>query len=135
MSASAGHLHTDGRTQPVWWRRATIIDARDLRSAGALMLFLGVALPLIPGYPGLPCPLRLASGVPCPFCGMSTSVKHAVRLQFQEAWAANPAGIAAVATAIALIVVRPRSLQVPPAAIYVTLAAMWVFQLFRFSML
>ena len=135
MSACVGHLHADGRSQPVWWRRATTIDLRDLRLAGSAMLVLGLTLPLIPGYPGLPCPLRLATGIPCPFCGMSTSVQHAVRLELEDAWAANPAGIVAVVIALALIVFRPRSITIPPVMIYAALAAMWVFQLFRFSVL
>lgn len=99
------------------------------------MLFLAVTLPLVPGYPGVPCLLRTFTGVPCPFCGMSTSVKEAVRLQLREAWMANPAGIAAVLATALLIVFRPRRVTLPALIIPAVLASMWVFQLVRFSIL
>ena len=115
--------------------RSAAIDLRDMRVAGTAMLFLAVSLPFVPGYPGIPCVLRTFTGVPCPFCGMSTSVKEAVRLQLREAWTANPAGIAAVLAAVLLIVFRPRRMTVPALLIPAILAAMWVGQLVRFSIL
>jgi len=115
--------------------RSVAIDLRDLRVAGTAMLFLALMLPSIPGYPGVPCLLRTFTGVPCPFCGMSTSVKETVRLQLRDAWAANPAGVVAVVAAVLLIVFRPRRMTLPTLLIPVTLGAMWVFQLFRFSIL
>ena len=125
-----------------WWpqlrmvlARSATVDLRDLRAAGTAMLFLAVTLPFVPGYPGVPCLLRTFTGVPCPFCGMSTSVKEAVRLQLRDAWTANPAGIAAVIAAVLLIVFRPRRMTLPTLLIPVVLAAMWIGQLFRFSIL
>ncbi|MDQ3620367.1 MAG: DUF2752 domain-containing protein [Actinomycetota bacterium] len=115
--------------------RSAAIDLRDMRVAGTAMLFLAVTLPLVPGYPGIPCLLRTFTGVPCPFCGMSTSVKEAVRLQLREAWTANPAGIAAVLAAVLLIVFRPRRMTLPVLMIPAILAAMWIGQLVRFSIL
>ena len=99
------------------------------------MLWLAVVLPLVPGYPGVPCVLRTFTGIPCPFCGMSTSVKETVRLQLRDAWAANPAGVVAVVVAVTLIVVRPDKMRLPALLIPTALAAMWIFQLFRFSIL
>ncbi len=115
--------------------RSAAIDLRDMRVAGTAMLFLAVTLPFVPGYPGIPCLLRTFTGVPCPFCGMSTSVKEAVRLQLREAWTANPAGIAAVLAAVLLIVFRPRRMTLPVVMIPAILAAMWIGQLVRFSIL
>jgi hypothetical protein len=111
------------------------IDATDLRLAGIAMLGLGALLPLLPGHPGLPCPLRTITGIPCPLCGMSTSVEATVRLDLAEAVAANPAGVGAVALAIVLAIVRPRRLAVPFAAFVAVLAAMWLYELHRFSVL
>jgi hypothetical protein len=99
------------------------------------MLFLAATLPLGPGYPGVPCLLRTFTGVPCPFCGMSTSVKETIRLQLRDAWAANPAGIVAVVVAMILIALRPGRAKLPALLIPTALAAMWIFQLFRFSIL
>lgn len=116
-------------------RRSISIDLRDLRVAGSAMLFLAATLPLVPGYPGVPCLLRTFTGVPCPFCGMSTSVKETVRLHLRDAWAANPAGIVAVVVAVTLIALRPSRARFPALLIPTVLAAMWIFQLFRFSIL
>lgn len=116
-------------------RRSVSIDLRDLRVAGSAMLFLAATLPLVPGYPGVPCLLRTFTGVPCPFCGMSTSAKETIRLHLRDAWAANPGGVIAVLVAVVLIVLRPSKMRLPALLIPAFLAAMWVFQLFRFSIL
>ena len=79
--------------------RVDRIDARDLTTAGAAMLGAAFVLPALPGHPGAPCPLRLLTGVPCPLCGMTTSVEESVRGHLSRAFAANPGGIAAVAVA------------------------------------
>ena len=115
--------------------RTAVVDARDLRLASGLMLALGATLPLLPGHPGLQCPLRTLTGVPCPLCGMSTSVEDTVRLHLGRALAANPAGVLAVVVALALLVLRPRRLHVPHGTVFVGLAAMWLFELHRFSIL
>jgi hypothetical protein len=110
-------------------------DLRDLRAAGALMLAGAVTLPWLPGHAGLVCPLRAVTGVPCPLCGMTTSVEATVHGRLGEAVAANPAGILAVVLAVALLLFRPRRLNVPPAVPIVLGMAMWVFELHRFSYL
>ena len=99
------------------------------------MLAAAAVLPVLPGHPGLACPLRTLTGVPCPLCGMTTSVEETVRGHLSRAFAANPAGIAAVAVALFLIVGRPERLRVPAALPLVVLAAAWVFELHRFSIL
>lgn len=111
------------------------LDPRELRSVAAGMLAAGALLPLLPGEPGLPCPLRTMTGVPCPLCGMTTSVVDTVHLHLADAFAANPAGIALVFVAIALLVFRPRRLSLPALAAPAVLAATWLFELHRFSYL
>jgi Protein of unknown function (DUF2752) len=112
------------------------IDARELRTTGAAMLGAAFVLPaLLPGHAGLPCPLRTLTGVPCPLCGMTTSVEDTVHAHLGRALAANPGGIAAVAGAAALLVLRPAHVVVSRAAVVATLAAMWVFELHRFGFL
>jgi hypothetical protein len=99
------------------------------------MLGAGALLPILPGHPGIVCPLRATTGIPCPLCGMTTSVLATVHLRFEEALAANPAGIAAVAVAIALLALRPERLRIRAPLAYVTVVAMWLFELNRFSLL
>jgi hypothetical protein len=114
--------------------RTTELDPADLRTAAAVMLAGAVSLPLVPGHPGLVCPLRLLTGVPCPLCGMTTSVEDTVRLELGAAVHANPAGLALVVVALTLLLVRPRRLALPSLTIPVALSAMWVFELHRFGL-
>jgi hypothetical protein len=97
------------------------------------MLALGVLLAHLPGDPGLPCPLRTTTGVPCPLCGMTTSVKATLRGDVHAALAANPFGILAVVTAI-LLLARPawRRLQLPAGVLMGGVLVSWLFQLHRF---
>ena len=116
-------------------RASQVVHLAELRVAGALMLAAAAVRPLVPGQHGLGCPLRRLTGVPCPLCGMTTSVTHAVRLQLSEALAANPAGVVAVAAALVLLVVRRSDpLAVPVWAATAGLVLMWVFQLHRFRL-
>ena len=108
-------------------------DTRDLRTAGGLMLAAAAVLPAIPGHPGLPCPLRTLTGVPCPLCGMTTSVEATVHLHFGDALAATPAGIVLVALTIVFLVRRPKSIRIPMTLVYVVIALMWAFQLHRYG--
>jgi hypothetical protein len=116
-------------------RGTLALDPRELRTTGTVMLAAAAVLPALPGHPGVVCPLRLLTGVPCPLCGMTTSVEETVRGHLARAFAANPGGIAAVAVALFLLVRRPRSLRVPAALPFVVLAASWLFELHRYSIL
>jgi hypothetical protein len=116
-------------------RGTLALDPRELRTTGTAMIAAAAVLPLLPGHPGLACPLRTLTGVPCPLCGMTTSVEETVRGQLAIAFAANPAGIAAVAVALFLIVRRPERLRIPAALPVVALTATWLFELHRFSIL
>jgi len=111
------------------------LDDGDLRTASAVLLGCAVARAAIPGEPGLPCPLRALTGVPCPLCGMTTSVTSSVELDFTEAVAANPGGVVLVALAIAILVGPARRLVVPASVVYFALAASWMWELQRFSIL
>ena len=99
------------------------------------MLGAGVLLPWF-GHPGTGCFLRAATGIPCPLCGMSTSVQETMRLDFRNAWLASPAGIVAVVVAAGLLLYRGRErIPIPTWIPFAVLGAMWIYQLFRFSVL
>ncbi|MDQ6797724.1 MAG: DUF2752 domain-containing protein [Actinomycetota bacterium] len=97
------------------------------------MLVLAVVLPALPGHPGLLCPLRTLTGLPCPMCGMTTSVEATVHLRLGDALGANPAGVIAVAVAVILLVRRPATIPLWVPALVAGLAAMWMFELHRFA--
>jgi len=98
------------------------------------MLALGAILPRVPHDPGLPCPLRSLTGLPCPACGMTTSVKAVERGDLAAAWAANPFGLVAVAVAV-LLLARPgwRRASVPVVVLVGAAAASWAWELRRFG--
>ena len=117
-------------------RAPRVVELGDLRIAGGLMLAAGVVRGFLHHPPGIPCPLRLATGIPCPLCGMTTSVTATTHAHLVQAIAANPAGPVAVAAAVVLLVLRrAERVRVPGWAVPVGLALMWVFELFRFRIL
>ena len=120
--------------RPVAVRMLTL-DATDLRTSGAVMLAAAAVLPFLPGHPSFACPLRRLTGVPCPLCGMTTSVEDGVRLHVGRALAANPGGLAAIAVAIVLLVLRPRRVRIPALLPPLLLSVLWLFELHRFSII
>ena len=100
------------------------------------MLAAAATLPLLPGHAGLPCPMRTLTGVPCPLCGMTTSVEATVHGDFLAGLRANPAGPVLVLAALALLVRRPaRPLRIPTAAVAGLVLGLWLFELHRFSLI
>jgi hypothetical protein len=121
---------------PAVARRSTIIDLTDVRTAAGIMLAGAAVKVILPHSPGIPCPLRTFTGIPCPLCGMTTSVVATARLRLGEALAANPAGVVAVAIALAVLVFRDRRvIRLPAWTVPLALSLMWVFELHRFHTL
>jgi Protein of unknown function (DUF2752) len=121
------------RTREAFFGRRVEVELASLRWPGAAVLAAGAALPLF-GHPGPGCLVRAATGIPCPLCGMSTSVEDAVRLDFVDALNANPMGLVVTFAAVAAVVVRRGvTIRFSLAFVYVALFFMWVFQLARFE--
>lgn len=99
------------------------------------MLAVAAASSVLPHQPALPCPLRALTGVPCPLCGMTTSVESLLHGHLGVALHANPAGVAAVALAVVMLVRPPKRLRIPVSALCATIATMWIFELWRFALL
>ena len=102
------------------------------------------------GWPGLPCPLRTLTGVPCPFCGMTTATVAMAHGAWGSAAAANPlVYLLAVLVAGTVPVLLARAAGVasgprpwPEAirrrarwAVAVVVGLSWLFQLHRFGFL
>jgi len=115
--------------------RHVTIDVTDARGAAVAMLGAALVLPLA-GHGGLPCPLRTLTGIPCPICGMTTSVEASVHAHPLAALAANPAG-PLLTIAAAVLVVRPpaRAFAFRLPVVVAVFAALWLFELHRFSII
>jgi hypothetical protein len=115
---------------------STTIDTSDACGAALAMLTAAATLLLLPGHGGLPCPLRTLTGVPCPLCGMTTSVEATAHGHLLAALRANPAGPFAVFAALALFVRRPAvPLRFPTVAVAGVVLGLWLFELHRFSLI
>lgn len=117
------------------FERPVTIDLVAFRRLGLAMLALGLVLPLLHVRTLFPCPLRTLTGVPCPLCGMTTSVVALMHLHPGRALDANPIGLLVVAVALALILLRPRKVQIPIGLFVLAAAASWLFELHRFGIL
>ena len=109
-------------------------DAQDLRTGGTVMLAVAFASPLFGSGRYILCPLRALTGVPCPLCGMTTSVTSLVHGDVSAAISANPIGLLAVATAVWLLIDRRReSVSVPWLIVGAGVLTSWFWQLNRYG--
>jgi hypothetical protein len=112
------------------------VDVRRLRNPALVFLAGGLLLAHLPAGVGLPCPMRSITGVPCPFCGMTTSVRDTLGGHVRSGLAAAPLGLVLIATSIAVgLRLGPSSVRVLRPFVIVGVAAEWCFELFRFHIL
>jgi len=111
-------------------------------ATGLALAYTSLRLPLI-------CPLRTVTGIPCPFCGMTTGTVEVLRGNFGGAFAANPFSLGFLPALFLGVVYRVRRIfrdrphpQWSPIVrktsiivLFCALISSWVFQLFRFDVL
>ncbi|MDP1846180.1 MAG: DUF2752 domain-containing protein [Solirubrobacteraceae bacterium] len=121
-----GHAATAGRVE------IPVLPAAGLSAATGGALALGAA-GLVTGTTagGLTCVFAAATGVPCPFCGMTHGVAALGAGDLAGAVAANPLAPLAVALAAAVAVallLRRRLAVAPPApwALGLLVGAVWL---------
>jgi hypothetical protein len=150
QAASAGAPAVDGRA--VAWTVSELGYrselGRNLRHAGAAMILASYAVPLAPGVGSL-CPLRRLTGIPCPFCGLTTGVVATTHGHVAGGLMANPvAPLLVLATLAGWLTWSLRRGRVGPAwsppprlwawarwGVAPVVAGMWVFELARFRLL
>jgi hypothetical protein len=112
------------------------VDASHLRVPAAGVVVGGLVLAHLPSSVGLPCPLRTLTGVPCPFCGLTTSVRALGGGHLGASFRAAPLGLLVVGFALVALTGRiPGRLRLPVPALAVAVAGEWIFELFRFHVL
>ena len=130
------------------WRPSSVPEQLGVAGLGAAGA--AVAYQALRGGQGLwlPCPLRTVTGVPCPFCGMTTAATGLAGGDLGAAVAANPfvlvlAGFTLVMAV--LMAARAAGWLAPPAqwpaarrrqsywVVALLAAASWAFQLHRFG--
>jgi hypothetical protein len=120
---------------------------------GAGAGLVGSVYPMImahTGGQGIPCPLRTLTGVPCPFCGMTTATVALTHGEWDAAARTSPLAylVAALVVGTAPLLLARIFGQAPPPRPWsaaarrrtarvagVIVAASWVFQLHRFGFL
>ncbi len=102
------------------------------------------------GWPGLPCPLRTLTGVPCPFCGLTTATVALTHGQWATATSTSPLAYLVAALVVGttpLLLARvagvagtprpwsERARQRTRNVVLVIVAMSWIFQLHRYGFL
>ena len=104
---------------------------RELRYAAGGMVAIAAVWPVLPLHPGVACPLRAATGVPCPFCGMTRAVVAAVHGHLGASLAFNPGGIVVLLLAVVALV-RPDWLsrvRAPFWSVLAVIGGLWLWNI------
>ena len=112
------------------------IDVRRLRKPAAIFLAGGLLLAHLPAGVGLPCPMRSLTGVPCPFCGVTTSVRDTFGGHVRAGLDAAPLGLVLIAAAFVVALrLGPAHVRFLRPILVAAVVAEWCFELLRFHVI
>jgi hypothetical protein len=95
-----------------------------------------VVLAHLPSDVGPPCPLRSLTGIPCPFCGLTTALRELGGGHLVRSVSAAPLGILlAILALLALAGRLPPRLKLAYWGIVPLLGAEWLYELSRFQVI
>jgi len=103
----------------------------QLRVAAAGLVGVAAVWPVLPAHPPLVCPLRAATGIPCPLCGMTRACVAVAHGHLATSLAFNPAGVLVVLAAVVALV-RPQLIarvRAPGWLILAAIGALWLWNI------
>ena len=107
----------------------TVIMAPSRRVTATLAVAGGLWA-IAPVHPGLVCPFRALTGLPCPLCGMTRAVTAGLRGDVIASLRFQPAGLVLIALGVCLLVRRSRvEVRLPTWVLPATFGAMWLWNL------
>ena len=112
------------------------LDVRRLRKPAAIFVAGGLLLAHLPEGWGLPCPMRTLTGIPCPFCGVTTSVRDTLGGRVRAGFDAAPLGVVLLVAAIAIVLrLGPAHVRIVRPIAIISVVTEWCFELHRFHII
>jgi len=119
-----------------WFRKSLALSLNPVRwlVLGCVGL-VGIGL-VLPFSPIPPCPMLAVTGIPCPFCGMTRSVRSLASLDMGDSVRFHPFGIVALIGGVIIMILwaipKTRSidvLRVPVVLVVMSLLVSWVWNI------
>ncbi len=107
-----------------------VVAGPSTRRLAAAFAVAGGMWAVAPVHPGLPCPFRTITGLPCPLCGMTRAVSAALHGDVIASLRFQPAGLMLLALVAWVLVRRSRAeVRLPTWVLPAVFGAMWVWNL------